>query len=141
MPDTTPNAPFASRQELQSFWRPLDTAETQRADILLVLASDRLRLIARQSGVDLDETVAEDQVYNQSVKFIVLEAVKRALQTPQNIPPVNNYQQTAGPYSENFTFTNPSGDLWFKKSDLKLLGLSGSQRISSIPGTEADIYN
>ena len=70
-----------------------------------------------------------------------MEAVKRALATPTDIPPVDNYAQSAGPYSENYRFANPSGDLWFKKAELKTLGISGVQRATSIsPVTRKDIY-
>ena len=70
-----------------------------------------------------------------------MEAVKRAMSTPIDTPPVDSYSQAAGPYSENFKFTNPSGDLWFKKSELKSLGISGIQSLGSItPNTRRDIY-
>ena len=71
----------------------------------------------------------------------VMEAVKRAMSTPVDVPPVDSYSQAAGPYSENYRFTNPSGDLWFKKTELKALGISGNQIVDSItPNTRRDIY-
>ena len=70
-----------------------------------------------------------------------MEAAKRALSTPIDTPPVDSYSQAAGPYSENYKFTNPSGDLWFKKAELKTLGISGVQRATSIsPVTRRNIY-
>jgi hypothetical protein len=68
-----------------------------------------------------------------------MEAVKRAMLTPTDVPPVETYSQTAGPYSENYKYTNPSGDLWFKKTELSALGLYGKQSLSSL-STSQDLY-
>lgn len=69
-----------------------------------------------------------------------MDATKRALATPIDTPPVDNYSQSAGPYSENYRFTNPSGDLWFKKAELRSIGI-GVAKIGTIkPNTRKDIY-
>lgn len=140
--DPTPTpAVYATVADLSTFWRPITGAETSRAEDLLALASSRLRLYANNSGIDLDAKVAEDADYALAVKWVVMEATKRAMSTPVDVPPVDSYSQAAGPYSENYKFTNPSGDLWFKKSELKTLGLSGLQSLGSIaPKTRRDIY-
>ena len=100
--------------------------------MLLKLASNILRGKGASVGIDIDTEKSKNNVFAENLKWVTLEAVKRALQTPQDTPPVNSYSQTAGPYSENFTYTNPSGDLWFKKSELQILGFGGVQKISSI---------
>lgn len=133
--------PFATTAELEAFWRPLTAAEESRADILLVLASNRLRLIGEDLGIDVDAKVAASEAYNSTIKWVVMEAVKRAISTPIDSPPVDTYQQTAGPYSENYKFSNPSGDLWFKKSELSALGLYGVQNMSAITTSIEDIYS
>lgn len=129
--------PFANTSDLQEYWRTLMPDEVKRAATLLTLASDRLRMMAQRAGVDLDKKVqAEpDGVYASTLKFAVLDAVKRAMQAPADLPPVNSYQQTAGPYSENISYANPTGDLYFKKSELALLGISGGQSLNSISTT------
>lgn len=129
--------PFANTSDLQEYWRTLTPDEINRAKILLTLASDRLRMMAQRAGVDLDKKVlAEpDGVYASTLKFAVLDAVKRAMQAPADLPPVNSYQQTAGPYSENISYANPTGDLYFKKSELALLGISGGQSLNSLSTT------
>lgn len=134
-------ASYATVQDLSLYWRTIGTSETDRANDLLSLASSRLRLYASNSGFSLDEKIAADDDYKDAVKWVVMEAVKRAMSTPIDVPPVDSYSQAAGPYSENYKFTNPSGDLWFKKAELKTLGLSGVQRAVSIsPITRKDIY-
>lgn len=135
-------APFATIADLSAFWRPIVAGqETDRATSLLSLASNRLRAKAAELSIDMDAKVAADAVYASNVKFVVLESVKRAMQTDQAVPPVDSYQQGAGPYSVNYKFTNPSGDLWFKRSELAEIGLGGQQSISSItPITRGNIY-
>lgn len=132
--------PFATVADIAALWRPLTAEETTRANSLLPLASNRLRLIARDLGIDLDKE-AEDEVFKSVLQGVVVEAVKRALQTPQDTPPVDTYQQTAGPYSVNYKYTNPSGDLWFKNSELASIGLYGTQTIGSISTTRKEIYS
>lgn len=132
---------YATVSDLSTFWRPIETSEEPRANDLLALASSRLRLYANNSGFNLDEKIAADEDYASAVKWVVMEATKRAMSTPVDVPPVDSWSQAAGPYSENYKFTNPSGDLWFKKAELKTLGISGVQRVTSIsPATRKDIY-
>lgn len=132
---------YATVADLSLYWRQITESETARAEDLLTLASSRLRVYASGAGVNLDEKVEDDDDYKNTAKWVVMEAVKRALATPTDIPPVDNYSQAAGPYSENYRFTNPSGDLWFKKSELKSLGIAGNQIVDSItPNTRRDIY-
>jgi hypothetical protein len=140
-PVESPNA-YANDEDLSAFWKPITADdEKARANSLLKLASNRLRTISTQQGHgDMDELVNGDPAYFVTVQWVVMEATKRAMLTPTDLPPVDTYQQTAGPYSENIKYTNPSGDLWFKKSELHDLGLYGNQKLSSIKTTTADIY-
>lgn len=131
--------PFATIANLEMFWRALTEAEEPRAEFLLELASNRLRVIGDDNGVNLDAKVSASAAYASTIQWVVMEAVKRAMLTPTDQPPVDTYSQTAGPYSENYKYTNPSGDLWFKKSELKALGLYGVQSLGSI-STSQDLY-
>lgn len=132
---------FATKEELAAFWRPLTATEENRADTLLLLASNRLRLIAEDLNIDLDAKVNNSEVYKSNVQYVVMESVKRALLTPVDAPPANSIQTTAGPYSENIAFTNPSGDLWFKKGELSEIGLYGRQTLNSIVTTREELYS
>ena len=134
-------AQYATTTDLSTYWRPIETSEEARANDLLSLASSRLRLYASNAGFSLDEKIAADDDYKDAVKWVVMEATKRAMSTPIDTPPVDSYSQAAGPYSENYKFTNPSGDLWFKKAELKTLGITGNQQVTSItPVTRRNIY-
>lgn len=130
---------FATKAQLAAYWRTLTSDEQTRADVMLPLASNRLRLIAEDLGIDLDAKKAASEAFSSTLQWVVLEAVKRALATPTDQPPVDTWAQTAGPYSENYKYSNPSGDLWFKKSELSSLGLYGRQSLNSI-STSQDLY-
>lgn len=132
---------LASADDLSKYWRTLGFDEIQRAVFLIGLASDRLRLYAEQAGIDIDQKADESEAYASMLKFVVIDAVKRVMQSPVDQASVESYSQTAGPYSENYKYSNPTGDMFFKKADLKALGLSGSQSLSSIaPKTSRNIY-
>ena len=139
-PVESPNA-YANADDLAIFWKTLTGDDVARANNLLKLASNRLRTISDQQGHgDMDELVNATPTYFATVQCVIMEATKRAMLTPTDLPPVDTFQQTAGPYSENIKYTNPSGDLWFKKSELNDLGLYGNQQLGSISTTSTDIY-
>lgn len=130
---------FATVADLTKFWKAPDNAE--RAEYLLQLASDRLRLIAENSGIDLDAKAEASTAYKGTLQWVVMEAVKRALQNPADALPMESYQQTAGPYSENIKYTNPTGDLFYRKVELSAIGLNGGQSLGSISTTpNSNIY-
>jgi hypothetical protein len=135
-PVEAPNA-YANSEDLTSYWKAPDSST--RADYLLKMTSNRLRQIASGVGEDLDAKVNADEVYFLNVQWVVMEATKRALQAPLEQQPTETYGQTAGPYSENFKYSNPAGDLFFKKSELQTLGLYGKQTLSSL-NTSQNLY-
>ena len=137
---TTPIAspdPYANVENLTEFWQaPTSDA---RALLLLTLASNRLRLMGEDVEVDTDARSNASAAYFSTIQWVVMEAVKRALQAPVDSQPVETYGQTAGPYSENFKYSNPAGDLWFKKSELQAIGLYGKQSLGSL-STSQNLY-
>lgn len=138
-PPVTAPDPYADVSDLTAFWKAPD--DSARALVLLKLASNRLRLIGEDLGISTDDKANNSPAYFSTIQWVVMEATKRALLTPTDAAPANSIQQTAGPYSENIVFTNPSGDLWFKKSELSSLSLYGKQRlgnVSTVPNN--DIY-
>lgn len=132
--------PFATVADLEAFWKPLTPTEQARALMMLKLASNRLRMIGKDAGIDVDAEKDKDPLYASVLQWVVMEAVKRAMLTPIDGPPVDTFQQTAGPYSENIKYSNPAGDLWFKKSELSDLGLNGRQTLDSISTSRTNIY-
>ena len=137
VPVEAPNA-YANAEDLTNFWKAPDSAD--RANYLLKLASNRLRLIGEEVGFDVDAKANSSPAYFDTLQWVVMESVKRALQAPLDQQPMETYGQTAGPYSENIKYTNPTGDLWFKKAELSAISLGGSQSLSSISTSRTDIY-
>lgn len=136
---------FATTQDLESFWRVLtDKEEKTRANALIKHASAYLRQVAKNNQIDLAEKIDldTDNIYGDSVKLVILAAVKRAMLTPQEAPPADQWSQSASPYSETMTFTNPSNDLYFKAAELQLIGLSsisGRSKLGFIRGVRGSI--
>lgn len=126
---------FATVQDLTTFWHAPD--DTARAEALIEYESSYLRQIAANNNMDMENRMYDDPIYKRNVTFVILAAVKRALATPADMPPADQWSQAASPYSESMTFTNPSSDLFFKKSELQLLGMmsiNGSRKMGVIRG-------
>jgi len=136
VPVVSPN-PYADVEDLTAFWQA--PTSSSRATLLLTMASNRLRLLGEDVGVDTDAKANASAAYFSTIQWVVMESVKRALQAPVDSQPVETYGQTAGPYSENFKYTNPTGDLWFKKTELQAIGLYGKQSLTSI-STSQNLY-
>lgn len=138
VPVNSPNT-YANNEDLANYWQA--QTDTTRTNYILKMVSNRLRLVASQRGIDLDAKVNADPVYFLNVQSVVMEGAKRALQAPLDQQPTETYGLTAGPYSENFKFSNPNGDIFFRKSELELLGLEGKQTLRGITTSIRDIYS
>ena len=119
---------YATLEDLQSRWRQLSADEQQRATTLLSDAAVKIALACKQSGVAID---AADELQSEALKSINCEMVKRAMMSPIDMPPVSNFAQTAGSYSESQTYVNPTGDLYMTLGEKKMLGI-GTQKMGSI---------
>ncbi|HAP14772.1 MAG TPA: hypothetical protein DCR07_01540, partial [Lactococcus sp.] len=71
-------AAFVTLDDLSSLWRPLKPEELERAEKLLDVVSDSLRMEADKVGKDLDEMVAEKPpFFLTTVKSVVVDVVAR----------------------------------------------------------------
>lgn len=138
---TQSDVSLASVADLSASWRPLSADEQDRAEVLLLQASNYLRQIAYNNGKDVDDNIDADPtgVYGANVTMVVVSAAQRALAAPVDIvPDATQWSQSASPYSESMSFgSNISGSLYFKDKELKLLGLgsiSGKRGISVMRG-------
>lgn len=116
-------ADFAKLDDITNLWRAMTPEETDRADALLPIVSDSLRIEADRVGKDLDVMVAEDEVYANVVKSVVVDIISRTLMTSTNQEPMTQMSQSALGYSQQATFLVPGGGLFIKKSELARLGL------------------
>ena len=115
--------PFATVDDLQTLWRLLKPDETTRADKLLVVVSDSLRVEAGKVGKDIDELAENNEAYSNVVKSVVVDIVARTLMTSTDQEPMTQTTESALGYSQSGTFLVPGGGLFIKNSELSRLGL------------------
>ena len=115
--------PFATVDDLTELWRQMSTEEQIRAEGLLSIVSNRLRQEAYNVGKDIDEMVAESEVYKDVVKSVTVDIVARTLMTSTDKEPMTQYSESALGYSVSGTFLTPGGGLFIKRDELKALGL------------------
>jgi len=115
--------PFANIDDLTNLWRPMTPDEQIRAEALLPVVSDNLRIEADKVGKDLDEMVADNETYANVVKSVVVDIIARTLMTSTNQEPMTQMSESALGYSFQGSFLVPGGGLFIKKSELARLGL------------------
>lgn len=121
--------------DIEKVWRPLTIEERNKAEATIEMALDFLTQVAVNNRVDLCEKLDDcdtGEIFEKSVRMVVISAVKRAMVAPQDMPELTQWSQSASPYSESMTFVNPNNDLYFKKNELALLGLGKISGKSSI---------
>ena len=128
---------FATVEDLQTLWRLLKSDECKRAEALLKIVSDSLRVEAKKVGKDLDVLVAEDSSFANVVKSVTVDVVARTLMTSTEQEPMTQFAESALGYSVSGSYLVPGGGLFIKDSELKRLGLK-KQRfgVMDIYGTD-----
>lgn len=115
---------YASVNDLIQFGKTLTAQEYEQADSLLNTASAKLRIIAKKYGKNIDAMIAEDEDYSLVAKDIVVNAVKRALESySDDMPAATQTSQTAMGYSVSMTYLNAGQSLYFLRNELKDLGI------------------
>jgi hypothetical protein len=122
---------FATIEDINALWRPLTTAETTRADALLPVVSDSLRMEAQKVGKDLDDMIEENPYLATVAKSVTVDVVARTLMTSTDSEPMTQMTESALGYSFSGSYLVPGGGLFIKKSELSRLGLR-KQRIGVI---------
>lgn len=94
--------PFATVDDLQAVWRPLDPAEQTRATRLLLQASDLIRTYPHWRNAT-----------SLTLERICCAVVRRCMEADMNGTPsgVSSATETAGPFTAAYSFANPSGDM------------------------------
>lgn len=122
---------FATIEDINALWRPLTTAETTRADALLPVVSDSLRMEAHKVGKNLDDMIEENPYLATVAKSVTVDVVARTLMTSTDSEPMTQVTESALGYSYSGSYLVPGGGLFIKKSELSRLGLR-KQRIGVI---------
>lgn len=115
---------YASVNDLIQFGKTLTAQEYEQAESLLNTACAKLRVIAKKYGKNIDSMIAEDEDYLFVVKEIVVNAVKRALDTYSDCSAAaTQTSQSAMGYSISMTYLNAGQSLYFLRNELKDLGV------------------
>ena len=123
--------PFADIQDITFLFRPLTADEQIKANNLVYIVSDSLRVEANKVGKDLDEMVKNNEPLRNVAKSVCVDVVARCLMTSTNHEPMSQYSESALGYSASGTFLVPGGGLFIKKSELARLGLK-RQRVGVV---------
>lgn len=114
---------FATVEDVNRLWRELTVEETERAESLLEVISNSLRVEANAVGKDLDLMVIESPVYASVVKSVTVDVVARTLMTSTDQEPITQASESALGYSWSGSYLVPGGGLFIKKTELARLGL------------------
>ena len=115
---------FATINDLINLWRPLKTDELTRAEKLLEVVSDSLRMEADKVGRNLDQMIDEkEDFFANVVKSVVVDVVARTLMTSTDQEPTTQFAESALGYSVSGSYLVPGGGLFIKNSELARLGL------------------
>lgn len=117
--------PFASVSDVISMWRDLSETETDKAETLLPIISDELRIRAKAVGKDLDEMIEADAALGSVAKEVVVSAISRVLRQSTTGEVMSQESQAGLGYSWSGTYAIPGGGIGnaIFPSDLKRLGL------------------
>ena len=119
------NEPFATVEDIEKLYRPLTAAEQSRAEALLPLVSDEIRVLGKDAGKDIDEMVANDSTYASVVKIVTVDVTFRVLRQSTEGDAMTQESQAALGYSWSGTFAVVGGGIAnaILNNDKKKLGL------------------
>ena len=105
---------YASHSDIEARWRTLSTSEQAQADTLCADAS---------AIIDSLVTVTADKM--ELAKVVCCNMVIRAMSASQSDAyGLSQSSMTAGPYTQSWSYANPSGDMYLTKLDKQMLGIT-----------------
>lgn len=114
---------YITKEDIITLFRKLSKDEEERAEALIPIVEDSLRMEAMKVGKDLDLMMEKKELLPGVLKSVIVDVIGRALMTSTDSEPMIQTTQTALGYSFSGTFLNPGGGLFIKKSELARLGL------------------
>lgn len=108
---------YATVSDIEARWRELTADEESKAGVLL----DDAAAILDTLGVfdSSDPNVAAN------LRIVSCNMVIRAMSAAQaDTFGMSQGSMTAGPYTQSWTFANPSGDMYLTKMEKRLLGIT-----------------
>ncbi len=116
---------FASTDDLERRWHTLTDEERQRAVVHL---ADVTEYIKARSPIWQKLQTERPRLLTK----VTCDIVRRIMQAdPLDIPGgVTQMNQTVGSFSEQYSFGAPTGDLWLRDDEKKLLGINAQRAFS-----------
>lgn len=114
---------YATIDDVITLFRPLTNEEKTRAEALLPIIEDSLRMEAVKRGKDLDDMVDNNPALASVIKSVEVDVVGRTLNTSTSSEPMTQMTQSALGYSVSGSYLVPGGGLFIKKSELARIGL------------------
>lgn len=123
------NPAFATVEDIQNLWRPLTAEEQERADNLLPLVSDELRVLASNVNMDLDARAADDSAYASVLKIVTVDVTCRVLRQSTEGDAMSQESQSGLGYTWSGTYAVAGGGIANSvlRNDLKKLGILRQQ--------------
>ena len=116
-------AVYATVADVEIF-KELSAQEQEQAEVLLSRASAKLRLTAKQYGLDLDDMIEGDEDLLPVVADTVINCVRRAMSSYENDDiTASQSSQSALGYSVSMTYLNAGQSLYYLKNELSDLGI------------------
>lgn len=110
---------FADVSDLEKRWRELSNDEAERASTLLDDASVILSSLVKVDSSDMQQA--------ELLKMVCCDMVARSMSASSfDAFGVSQTAITAGPYTQSFSYSNPSGDMYLTKLEKRLLGITTS---------------
>ena len=107
-----------------------DTVDSDRVEVILSDASN-VMLNAYESFWGEGYQKGAHEQFDRSATAVCCAIAHRSLSVPAGFEGASQYSQTAGSYNASITFSNPTGDIYLSKTELKRLGLYG-QHIGAV---------
>lgn len=110
---------YATYTDLEAIWRPLSADEQEQATALLDYAAV---IIDAYATVD-----ATDEEQLKRAKYVSCSMVRRAMMASESdMIGISQASATMGPFNQQATFSNPTGDLYLTGTEKGMLGANGS---------------
>lgn len=114
---------FASISDLERRYKALSPSERSKAGVLLEDATAMLCAEFKRAGKAIN---LGDELLMVNLKVVTCAMVKRILANG-NDADIKQTSITAGSFSEQMTFNNPTGDMYLRDQERRLLGIPKSR--------------
>ena len=107
---------YATVSDIEARWHTLTPSESAKAATLLDDAAAILDTLAVFDSSDPNVAA--------NLRIVSCNMVIRAMSSSADTFGMSQGSMTAGPYTQSWTFANPSGDMYLTKMEKRLLGVT-----------------